>query len=77
MDCINCHVRKSFYGGRGLCRFCYDQPSVRRLYPKLERPALAGETAADLDALIAQQMKCLPAWWNAEHKNMQAGGADL
>jgi hypothetical protein len=54
---------------RGLCRRCYGDGAVRAKYPPLYRPrkgrkiayrAPAGETEADLDALVESRRATMP-----------------
>ena len=47
---------------RGLCWPCYETPEISRLYP----PPSIEPTEEELDAMIAEQMKCRPAWWDRE-----------
>ncbi len=53
---------------RGLCRKCYFSPA-RDLYPATSKYANKGyerhePTEEEVEATVAEQMKCLPAWWN-------------
>ncbi len=58
---------------RGLCIVCYRDDAIRVLYaccktgPKPERHD--DPTEEELNAIIAQQMRCLPAWWPDEELN--------
>lgn len=73
-------------GSKGLCYRCYGshgKPGVRHLYPSLDpvsgvRSSLQYRepTEAELDALIAEQMKCLPPWWEEETRRMERGERD-
>lgn len=72
MLCRHCQV-KNANRPLGLCWTCYYKPGVRALYPSTSKyaPKRHGSahrepTEAELDAIIAEQMKCLPAWWNKE-----------
>lgn len=59
MICQHCgRETKSRQGN--LCRGCYYRPDLRRKYEG------DGDemTEAELDAMIAEQMKNLPSWWN-------------
>lgn len=50
---------------RALCWRCTHDPDKRAAF--LRRPQGAKEpTLEELDALIAEQRKCLPPWWDAE-----------
>jgi hypothetical protein len=73
-ECRHCKMVR-WPQGRGLCKTCFYTPGVRTLYPFLPmgRPnewVLKGEgtsddmTEAELDAVIAEQMACLPEWWD-------------
>jgi hypothetical protein len=58
---------------RGLCWVCYYTPGLKEGYGagKTKPMGLDHEpTEAELDALIAEQMKPenLPGWWDAEEK---------
>lgn len=74
MNCRHCgkpDARRS----RGLCWTCYDTKSIRLLYQSKDavpRSFGDGPTLAELDAIIAEQRKCLPPWWAAEHAKMRA-----
>lgn len=71
--CRHCRRRKA-NRARGLCWTCDQTPAVRALYPvtskydplrnKLERHV--EPTAEEIDALVAEQMKNLPEWWEQE-----------
>lgn len=65
---------KMYIKRRGLCLPCYDVPTIREKYPSAfprkarlfpgrddsgDRPI----TEAELDAMVEEQMKCLPTWW--------------
>ncbi len=54
---------------RGLCSACYFNPKVRDQHRttsgKYEEP-----TMTELEATIAEQMKCLPAWWENAERHM-------
>ncbi len=71
--CVHC-ARPFAYRcrGRGLCVVCHTDKSVRRLYKRSgeggRRPEL---TQSQLDALVARQYACLPAWWNNESDREQ------
>jgi hypothetical protein len=54
-----CKVRS-----RGLCAGCYHKHDVRAKYKRDPLRCEKEETMEDLEALIAEQMKCLPKWWN-------------
>lgn len=78
--CLHCKVRAAVKQKRGLCMACYCDKAVRVLYPKRRGPwdkdeddATANMTDAELDALIAEQMKPenLPPWWDYEVRKQQ------
>jgi hypothetical protein len=77
MGCRHCEYRKAAKGKRGLCAACYEDRAVRRLYLSASKyaPLSAREadepTLADLDAVEAEQRKCLPAWWAAHTAYMR------
>ena len=72
--CRHCQRRKKVCP-RGLCFACYHTPSIRRMYPPTSKFVTRGEpTMAELDALIARQMKCLPSWWQRDVERMAALG---
>ncbi len=75
-ECRHCRVRVA-NGTRGLCRGCQADPAVKGRYAPLRdtgRPPkgdpTAHMTAAELDAVIAEEMARLPAWW-AKHADWQ------
>lgn len=68
--CPNCGNPKGVKKQRGLCDRCYSAPEIREKYPPLGKPRTYSQlnhepTIADLDAMIAEQMKPenLPPWW--------------
>ena len=61
--CVHCGVKKTIQA-RGLCRFCWNRPRIREMYPVIMDTAPRREpTEEELDAIIAEQRKCLPADW--------------
>lgn len=66
--CRHCPRRRGLGGARGLCQTCFKDLAIRKLYPATGRyyGNRRDETEADLDAIIAEQMQCLPAWWAEE-----------
>lgn len=66
-NCLHCERRKPARGKRGLCFACYVEPAVRALYPRRAKYDVE-PTEAELDAMIAEQMKCLPSWWHDESR---------
>lgn len=80
------HCKKSHaHRPRGLCWTCYYQPGVKELYPVTSKYAPKStkeyepQTEAELDAMIAEQRKNLPSWWNEEGRGVGYGtkGAGL
>lgn len=65
--CAECELRPVRYPAKGLCRVCYDR---QRRVPADHEP-----TEAELEATVAEQMRCLPGWW-AEDARRQFDGAD-
>lgn len=66
MICRHCSKFKA-NRPRGLCWKCYYTPGVRDLFPSTSKFVGKKEpTQAELDATIAEQMKCLPEWWDKE-----------
>jgi hypothetical protein len=72
--CLNCHSEAT-HQGRGLCSPCHKNKGVRARFPRLMRGDLPFEgrdmTEAELDALIEEQMACLPAWWQDESRGQE------
>ena len=76
--CVHCGAVR-VVRARGLCYPCYAR--VRPQYPRLvsglaigDKRAPAGEpTEAELERTIAEQMRCLPAWWWADVARMNGG----
>lgn len=66
MICRHCQKR-NVNRPRGLCWSCYHDPAILPLYPPSSKYAplswLPEPTEEELDAIIAEQMQCLPAWW--------------
>ena len=59
--CQRCERRIAIYA-RGLCWRCHQKSGERdRFAARSTRDT--GPTEAELDALIAEQRKCLPPWW--------------
>ncbi len=80
MNLICRHCRKGKVNRpRGLCWNCYYTPGVKALYPITSKFATKREpTAAELDAMVAEQMKPenLPAWWDDEKSQAREPGGD-
>ena len=62
--CVHCGIRAGWQA-RGLCKHCAAVPGVKRMYPPLVRSveSSADLTMEELDAIEAEQRKCLPIWW--------------
>lgn len=60
----------------GLCIKCHTIPEARLAHPYQfkgkKQPFKPEPTMAELDALIAEQMKDLPPWWWKEHEKADA-----
>lgn len=71
--CRHCQRRFSCKP-RGLCSTCFADMSIREQHaPLKERPR--EPTEAELETMIAEQMACLPAWWDKEaRKGPEATG---
>jgi hypothetical protein len=69
MQCRHCNRRK-VHRPRGLCIVCYYTPEILALYPSTSKfaPGKPEPTEAELDAMIATQMQCLPDWWGEESR---------
>ena len=74
MICRHCARSVRNIQARGLCYRCYGDRDIREMYPKspvgpgqrFGAPAPREPTLAELDVMIAEQMKCLPDWWDRE-----------
>lgn len=63
-DCRHCGRNKASRP-RGLCHGCYLDKTVRAKHePRRHVPP--GETMAEVEAVIAEQMLCLPIWWDTD-----------
>ncbi len=67
MPCLHCKADRRLRS-RGLCYTCYEHPEIRAQYPTLCRHWLKhhDETMEEVEALIAEQRRCLPKWWDRE-----------
>lgn len=59
---------------RGLCYRCYSDKDIRSQYGS-DSPAFVysqrGEpTAEEVERCVAEQMQCLPEWWDSESRRM-------
>lgn len=79
--CRHCNCRK-VNRPRGLCWHCYYTPGVRALYPSTNKYAphaargITEPTEAELEAMIAEQMACLPDWWHKEAAREHRGACE-
>ena len=62
------HCRRPKVHKNGLCSSCYRKPEVRHLYSRWRGGKQGGEepTAEEVERIVAEQMKCLPPWFNKE-----------
>jgi hypothetical protein len=68
--CLHCGLRTGTRP-RGLCPKCYDIGSVRERYPSASNYAPRPEpTEAEIEAMVAEQMACLPPWWDRETRKL-------
>lgn len=74
-NCDHCqkilNVSERRYIVRGLCKKCYNDHSIRKLYSKLSERKIkegikADSSLKEIDAFIEKQMMNLPAWWEDE-----------
>ncbi len=64
-ECERCGV-----GCKGRwCRACWSSDEARRI----ARERVEDETDEDLDAIIAEQLRCKPPWWEEETERLLAG----
>lgn len=74
--CQHCH-RYHCNRPRGLCTQCYKNLDVRQLYPTAKnytvKYGLKEPTEEELETLIAEQMRNLPAWWGRESERQKQG----
>lgn len=70
--CRHCGIWAGLSNKRWLCGPCFRDRSIRDLYPLSlraikTRPVRTDPyhepTEAELEVIIAEQMKCLPEWW--------------
>lgn len=69
LRCVHCGV-KPRSRPRQLCWACYYTRGVREIYSPggtWTQRSDENETEADLDAIIAEQMQCLPDWYLREN----------
>lgn len=70
-NCLHCRQTR-YIRARGLCELCWKDRTIRVRYPARPSGVPAGTarspyrdpTAAELDALVAQQSAILPPWWH-------------
>lgn len=63
--CRNCGAKQSCRP-RGLCHTCYYAPGVREKFPRHRNDPNAEPTEAELEAMIAEEMRNLPSWWDGQ-----------
>lgn len=70
--CLHCG-KKPGNRPRGLCATCYANTSIRSLHPPKQLPPELDPDATEeqLNAVIAEQMQCLPPWWDESAKIME------
>lgn len=69
--CVHCR-KGTVNRPRGLCWTCYYAPGVRDLHPSTSKHAPhcpsngpgREPTMAELDAMVAEQVRNLPDWWH-------------
>lgn len=70
--CRHCEKFKAQPDRKGLCWSCSQVPAIRDHYASESKfaPARARreETMEDVERIVAEQMQCLPAWWEGEAK---------
>jgi hypothetical protein len=69
-SCVHCGKKNICLQGRGLCQPCHGKIDIRHQYlrssnnrAQLNSPRV-DPSEEELNALIAEQMRCLPPWWN-------------
>lgn len=62
--CANCKNERLIIA-RGLCSTCYFTKDIRVLYTRRKNSGPRGgePTAEEVERVVAEQMRCLPAWW--------------
>jgi hypothetical protein len=68
MPCRHCGYEKA-NRPRGLCWVCHKDLDIRKQYPSSSKysPVKDDEpTQEEVDATVAEQMECLPDWWDYE-----------
>ena len=61
--CHNCSKVVARYYCRKLCGACWRNPVIRVRFPAAHQGKHNEPTEEELEAMIAEQMKNLPAWW--------------
>ena len=79
-ECVRCQ-KKKFIKARRLCDACYKAfgrayPPVRKVGVRRRGVENDNATMAEIEQMIAEQMRCLPDWWRHDEKMMQAGNID-
>lgn len=70
--CRHCRQRPGTKS-RGLCWRCYADGSILGKYPRANDDAERHETAEEIEALVEEQMKRLPKWWDSEARKARMG----
>lgn len=79
--CRHCGLRFACKPGR-LCGACHGDPAVRACYPRLRRGRRCSDavgedaTAAEVEALVREQMACLPPWWWRDWARLNLWGGE-
>jgi len=75
--CLECKKYAGQSGKRWLCVGCFADRAIREKYPTKHGTTKYGEpTEAELNQMIAEQMRCLPPWWHESQKRFQEGDAN-
>ena len=69
MICRHCSEPKTLFARR-LCVRCYRTPGVKELYSSASAD-YHEPTEEELDAMIAEQMRNLPDWWDRESRALR------
>lgn len=68
--CLHCKAHRRSRP-RGLCLRCFKDPAVKAQYPRLRETNKPEPTAEELEIIIAEQWKNLPAWWSLSAEKVQ------
>lgn len=72
LRCVHCRTRKPCHGGRGLCRVCWNSSAIRNRYRPVRDTRPEEMTAEQVERLVAEQSKVLPAWWGVDARRQEA-----